>query len=191
MKDAWILTFTGRRFYPFSPRSEDVCLEDIAHALSMKCRYQGHTRWFYSVAEHSVGVMLGAKQAGAQLPEQLQALLHDAAEAYLPDVPSPVKPHLNGFKEVELRVEDAIAEALGLLTLHKTPLITEMDERIRIDEAQTLMPNMEGWSLHPNGGFGYFIRGYDPPRAEMLFLTAYRELQGKLKALGARGVQVQ
>lgn len=51
-KGDWILTFTGRRFYPLDPRPEDVCLEDIAHALSLICRYNGHSRFFYSVAEH-------------------------------------------------------------------------------------------------------------------------------------------
>ena len=52
----WIQTYSGKKFYPLDPRPEDIDIRDIAHALSLNCRFNGHCRCFYSVAEHSVGV---------------------------------------------------------------------------------------------------------------------------------------
>jgi hypothetical protein len=82
----WIQTFTGRQFWPLRPRVEDVAIEDIAHALSNMCRYTGHVRTFYSVADHSVRASLMVPREDA-----LWALLHDASEAYLVDLPRPLK----------------------------------------------------------------------------------------------------
>lgn len=75
-RDAHFTTYTGRTFYPFDPRPEDICIEDIAHSLSNMCRFCGHVREFYSVAEHSVR---GASHLYGL--NALQFLLHDAAEA--------------------------------------------------------------------------------------------------------------
>ena len=85
-KGDWIQTFTGRAFYVLDPRPEDVDIEDIAHALSMQCRFAGHCREFYSVAQHSV-------TASWLVPPEdaLWGLLHDAAEAYVVDLPRPIK----------------------------------------------------------------------------------------------------
>ena len=53
----WIQTFTGKRMYPLDPKPEDICIEDIAHALSNICRFTGHTKKFYSVGEHSINCL--------------------------------------------------------------------------------------------------------------------------------------
>lgn len=103
----WIQTFTGRQFWPLNPRAEDVCIEDIAHALSMKCRYTGHCRQFYSVAQHSV-IMTELSLS----PHW--ALMHDAAEAYMPDVARPVKRLIPQLKDVEDGLLKVIAEAFSL-----------------------------------------------------------------------------
>lgn len=50
---SWLQTFTGKKIFPLNPRTEDICIADIAHSLSMQCRYNGHTKLFYSVAQHS------------------------------------------------------------------------------------------------------------------------------------------
>jgi hypothetical protein len=82
----WMQTFTGRAFYPLDPRPEDIDPVDIAHALSLICRYGGHSSRFYSVAEHCV------LMSHAVAPEHaLWALLHDATEAYLGDMIRPLK----------------------------------------------------------------------------------------------------
>lgn len=98
----WMQTFSGRQFWPCDPRADEVCIEDIAHALSMQCRFAGHVRKFYSVAEHCV-------RASWIVPDRfkLAALLHDAAEAYVVDLPRPIKrqPELRAYLHIEERVE--------------------------------------------------------------------------------------
>jgi hypothetical protein len=82
----WIQTYTGRKFSLLDPQPEDVCIQDIAHALTNICRFQGHCKGFYSVAQHSVHV--------ADLcptPYKLDAILHDAGEAYYGDITRPQK----------------------------------------------------------------------------------------------------
>lgn len=107
------VTFTGRRFYPLNPIAGDVELMDIAHALSHLCRFTGHTRAFYSVAEHSVRVSKIVPPEHA-----LWGLLHDASEAYLQDLPRPLKQWgLFGliYRLAEHRVMRAVRERFCLL----------------------------------------------------------------------------
>lgn len=118
---AWIMTYTGQRFYPFTPKANDVQLADIAHALSMICRFTGHTRQFYSVAQHSVNVSrLAEYQAAADrdlrgqpatiVALALTALFHDAAEAYICDLAQPIKTIIGHRYEA--------VETLILATIH-------------------------------------------------------------------------
>lgn len=108
-------TYTGRRINPLNLRPEDVDILDIAHALSNECRYNGMCAEFYSVAQHSLYV---AEQftVTANPPLALAALLHDGSEAYLKDIPSPVKksPEFACYREIEARVQAAVYEAFGL-----------------------------------------------------------------------------
>jgi hypothetical protein len=105
----WIQTWSGQAFWPVDPHAEDVLIEDIAHALSHLCRYSGHCLQFYSVAEHSVLLSRAVPPEDA-----LWALLHDASEAYLVDVPRPIKPYLGGYLEAEARIMAAVCERFGL-----------------------------------------------------------------------------
>lgn len=143
--DQWIQTYTGRRFWPLDPLPEDIVLEDIAHALSMKCRFTGHTQWFYSVAQHSVFVSMIVPQE-----HRAYALLHDAAEAYLPDVARPVKRQLAGFAEIEERLMQCICERFRLpwpvpenadLAVKNADLVLLETER-----RDVMGPNADGWS---------------------------------------------
>lgn len=107
-----IQTFTGIFFDPLNPDPSLIRIEDIAHALSMQCRFSGHTRRHLSVAEHSMRV--------ARLcPEEcrLEGLLHDAAEAYLVDLPRPVKHSelMRHHRLLDFRIEQAVAERFGLV----------------------------------------------------------------------------
>src|SRR4051812_30250690 len=77
----WMQTFTGRQFWPVDPRADEIAIEDIARALAMTCRFGGHVRFHYSVAQHSFLVSLVCSPEHA-----LWGLLHDASEAYLGDV---------------------------------------------------------------------------------------------------------
>jgi hypothetical protein len=102
------MTSQGRYFDLLQPESHNFPVREIAHALSNLCRFTGHTRRFYSVAQHSVLVsyMVPKKHA-------LQALFHDASEAYLGDVSSPLKALIPDYRMIERRVEHAIAECYG------------------------------------------------------------------------------
>lgn len=113
-RGGWLQTASGGQFWPLDPRPEEVRLEDVAHALSNLCRFGGHSRVFYSVAEHSLRVARLARDSGASRMIQACALLHDSAEAYLVDVPSPIKGSLGGYREAEARVERCVEERFGL-----------------------------------------------------------------------------
>lgn len=132
--NSYIRTFSGKQFWPLDPRPEDVDIHDIAHALAYKCRYGGHANRHYSVAEHSVRMARVASEAN-----KFAALMHDAGEAYLPDVARPVKKILPGFLEVEARVDRAIAEALRVR--YPWPAeVHQLDAAILTDEMRTLLP---------------------------------------------------
>ena len=103
-RGGWIQTFTGRTIYPVDPREEEVEILDIIHSLANLCRFGGHCSHFYSVAEHSVHVSY-------LVPEHLAlvGLLHDATEAYLVDIPRPIKASITNYKEIEHRLWECIA----------------------------------------------------------------------------------
>lgn len=106
---SWIQTFTGRAFDLRHPTPAMVNLPDIAHALGHLCRFTGHTSVPYSVARHSLAV---AAIVPAEL--RLQALLHDAHEAYVGDISTPLKWEVPAFREVNDRVWRVVAAAFGI-----------------------------------------------------------------------------
>jgi uncharacterized protein len=166
-KGDWIQTWSGRKFWPFDPRPEDVCIEDIAHSLSNRCRFGGHSKKFYSVAEHSFYVSL-------YIPFDLalEGLLHDAAETYLSDIPRPIKPFLNGFYNIERKVEYAICERFNLLDLSH-PTIKKFDTAILADEAAQLMfPHPDEWFL-PERPLGVKLNCFSPEKSCDLFLERF------------------
>lgn len=166
----WLQTYTGRPFWPLDPRPEEIDIEDIAQALSLKCRYGGHCLCFYSVAEHSVLVSQHVAPEHA-----LWALLHDAGEAYLADIPRPVKPSLDGWKAIEARVMRAVCDRFGLP--HQEPReVKAVDFAITTDEKIALMADGPAWTgLAPP--VGAVIRGLMPQDAKALFLARFAELR--------------
>lgn len=103
-----ILTYTKKRFDPLNPCAEQIDIEDIAHALSMLCRANGHFKTFYSVCRHSINCAQEAKARGYSERIQLACLLHDASEAYLCDLTRPVKAALPQYKEIEAPLQEMI-----------------------------------------------------------------------------------
>lgn len=142
-KGGWVQTFTGKKFWPLDPRPEEIDIIDIAHALSMKCRFNGHCTDFYSVAEHSVLV-----SANSPRVYQLKSLLHDGAEAYLPDIPSPIKHYINGFDTIEFNVMETIRLHFNL-TFPMDPLKVKLiDKRMLATEEKQIMSDPpEEWQL--------------------------------------------
>lgn len=108
----WIQTHSGVQFWPLDPRVSEINIEDIAHALSLQCRFGGHCNTFYSVAEHSVRVSYAVPPIDA-----LWGLLHDAAEAYLVDLPRPIKRFSEMgalYREIEGRLMACVCLRFGL-----------------------------------------------------------------------------
>lgn len=167
----WMQTFTGGRFYPLDPRPEDMHPEDIAHALSLLCRYGGHVDRFYSVAEHCV------LMSRAVPPEHaLAALLHDATEAYVVDVPRPLKRYLPEYRAIEDRVWRAIAARFGISVVLPAQVI-EADSRILLTERRVLMPRAERWSQDDDySALPVEVSGWLPDVAERRYLSRLAEL---------------
>jgi uncharacterized protein len=103
-----IRTFSGIYVNVFEPLPEKIFIEDIAHSLSQQCRFGGHLPSFYSVAQHSV-----ICSQLVEYPYKLQALLHDASEAYLLDFPSPIKQRISQYKKIEKKLMLVIAKKFG------------------------------------------------------------------------------
>lgn len=165
----WIQTFSSIRFWPLDPSEDHLLIEDIAHSLSMQCRFNGHTNRFYSVAEHCCHVsdLLPG-------PLKLAGLLHDAAEAYLCDLPKPLK-YLEAFVEyrkAEANLERLIANRFGF----EYPLdsrIKNADEQLLATEAEQLMA-----PLHAEFEIGEPIKNlnlpcWSPTQAKDAFLWRY------------------
>ena len=182
----WIQTFTGKAFPVLDPRPDDVVIDDIAHALSMLCRFTGHVRTFYSVAQHCVLVAEVVRRFQPEnRPLHLAALLHDAAEAYIQDLPRPIK-RLNGirafYKPVEEVVEEAIRARFFVPTaVWGSPAIKVADEMLLRTECRDLMgPLHPAWSreLHPDHGttMPERIVPWSPQEAEERFLARFDEL---------------
>lgn len=140
---AWIGTFSGRRFHLLDPQPSEIDIFDIAHSLSQQCRYTGHTRFHYSIAQHSVYV--------AQLvpnEKKMAALLHDASEAYLSDVSRPVKrytPIGKVYKEVEDRIQSVINKVFSVANT-EDPAIKLVDRQLMWAEILQLMPQQQDFS---------------------------------------------
>ncbi len=140
--ECWLQTYTGKVFTPLDPKPDQICIEDIAHALSNICRYTGHTRKFYSVAQHS---MLVAKYCSDE--NMLYGLLHDATEAYLSDIASPLKAQLPDYKEIEYVVWCCIAEKFNL-PVEMPQEVHDLDRAILWNEKESLLSTSpRDWNL--------------------------------------------
>jgi len=149
-KGDWIETFTGKQFWPLDPRPEDVGIEDIAHALSLTCRFNGHCKHFYSVAHHSVLCCRLASLKGYDYRIRLLALLHDASEAYVTDIPRPMKPFINGYRDMEKRVQEVIYRALSIEhpTAEEMLMVKELDRTLLTIEGKQIM-SLDVWGNLP------------------------------------------
>lgn len=176
---AWILTYTGKRFHPFAPEIDSISIVDIAHALSQQCRFTGHTKIFYSVAEHSVRV----SDAVAVDPYNgLWGLLHDASEAYIADLSKPIKEFFLQYKEIEETIQRAVATRFGL-TWHPPhgmpPAVKAADNHMLKTEQRDLMAPAEDGVICPWCAeiepYPAIIVPLTAEQAEAEFLNRYRE----------------
>ena len=136
-----ITTYTGEDFTPLAPDANQIHIEDIAHALSLMCRANGHFVRFYSVAKHSINCANEAKARGFSAKVQIACLLHDASEAYLSDITRPVKNNLPNYREIEKRLQDIIyVKFLGSdLTEDEAVYVEQIDHDMLVCEFNALM----------------------------------------------------
>lgn len=158
-----MVTFTGLDFDPGSPAAHMLGLYDIAHALSQTCRFAGHTQEFYSVAQHS-GLVAACLPAGLKK----WGMLHDAAEAYLGDVPSPAKCLLPDYREMEARILRVVAAVWGL-PWPMPAVIHEADQRVyQLELRFVLRPTEADLRAQPG-----YINPLRPPDAHRQFLRRW------------------
>lgn len=177
---AWIQTYTGKKFFPLSPNIEDIDILDIAHALSMQCRYTGHCREFYSTAQHSVLVSYLCDAVDAP-----HGLLHDGSETYLIDVPSPLKrtPEFGFYRKSEHKLQSMIYKKFGLAEQEPASVKRADILMLATEAADLLSPIHPEWKM-PANPLPMKIKPLSPIEAEALFLARFNELviQGSLKS---------
>lgn len=193
-----IETFTGQFVDTSDPRPSSIFLDDIAHALSNICRYGGHCRTFYSVAEHAIFVSKRLERRGANRHLQLAGLHHDDHEAYLGDIPRPMKPLLgSAYGEMCDRFDRAIVGGLDLpitAALFEDQVVKSADNWALFVEAKHLLLSQgKGWGDGTQGAFkwdlelpgrivvpDYWIGGLPPEEAEKRWLYRHHELMENL-----------
>lgn len=172
-KGHWTRTFTGGRYWPADPRPEDVKITDIAHHLSMICRYNGAVPRFYSVAEHSYHVSFLVPRQ-----HQMYGLLHDAHEAYIGDVTRPFKKELGeGYEHFNRINWAAVAKHFGLPEA-PPPEIKRADSLILHAELayMDMEPTVHADGLPPAENLGVHFECWPPETAEWAFLQRYSDL---------------
>jgi hypothetical protein len=171
----WIQTYSGGKFYTLDPRPEEVNLVDIAHALSMTCRYNGHCERFYSVAEHSVLV-----SQALPLEFKLWGLLHDAPEAYVNDINRPTKKFMPEYQNIERNIMIAICDHFGLSHV-EPPQVKVVDNGILQDECEQNMKHPPAdWHIS-DPKLGIKLQFWEPAKAKFWFLETFAEIQQELK----------
>ena len=168
-------TYTGKKFYPLDPRVEDIDFVDIAHHLSMICRFGGATTEFYSVAEHCLLLSYEASDENA-----LWALLHDAAEAYVGDMVRPLKRYMPEYCRVEDKILAVVAEKAGLVGTTIPQEVRDLDTIILLDEKLSVMYSSDNqWVVDGMTPLGVDIQMLSPNEARNAWLTRLNELLGK------------
>ena len=183
----FIQTLSGRRVNPLDAAPADIDPADIARALANTCRFGGHSRSFYSVAQHSAIVCDLLEARGATPDELMAALLHDAAEAYLGDLPHPLKHRSElgeRFREAEHRLEAVIAERFSLPDA--AARIKPLDRALLATERRTFSEVTWHWpELDGAEELDLEIEPWAPDRARDEFLRRYERLTGLRGAVSA------
>ncbi|PKM30207.1 MAG: phosphohydrolase [Gammaproteobacteria bacterium HGW-Gammaproteobacteria-11] len=174
---SWILTATGKRIDLLRPDPSMICAEDIAHSLSRLCRFNGHTAPHYSVAEHSLRV-------AAIVPEQYQldALLHDATEAYVGDMTRPLKQLMPKYQDIEHGIWLAICQRFNLNPVLPS-CVREADMIMLATERRDLMPHHPDEWLCLNGvdPLPETIKPHAAPAAKYLYFQNLTDLLANRK----------
>ena len=181
MNKDFIITFSKQKFSPLKAKAEEIDIIDIAHALSLMCRANGHIKHFYSVAQHCLNCSREAEARG--LPEEIQlaCLLHDASEAYISDITRPVKRSLPQYLEFEEVLQNQIFDKFRLAHLAEEDFVPvkEIDDCLLYYELLELM-NEEIFEEQPEISSDPDLMQRDFFAVEEAFLAEYDRLVSKL-----------
>lgn len=175
----YISTYNGNNYHFFDPKPEEICIDDIARALSMNCRYSGHVKHFYSVAEHSCHLHDIALEQTGDYEEAFCALMHDASEAYLTDIARPIKGHLDEYKPLERISERAIQLKFNCQPM--TQLVKHLDTHVVGEEARQLFKTPPDW-CNDYDFIPVTVKGWSPERAAIEFKERFAVCEAILKA---------
>jgi hypothetical protein len=174
----YLQTVSGRRLNPFDPDPDQLDIADIARALANVCRFGGHTRVFYSVAQHSVIVSELVEQRGGDVEDVFAALMHDASEAYLGDMPHPIKhrsPLGASFKAAEEHLEHAIRDRFSIKP--DVPEIKRADRALLATERRAFSGESWHWpELDGVEALDLELEAWPPDEAAQAFLERFAEL---------------
>jgi uncharacterized protein len=177
----YLQTVSGRWVNPFDPDPDQLDAGDIARALANQCRFGGHSRVFYSVAQHSVIVSELVEQRGGDAEDVFAALMHDASEAYLGDMPHPIKHRSSlgaAFKAAEDHLEAALRERFGIKA--HVPEIKRADRALLATERRAF--SGEGWHWPELEGVEPLeleLTALAPDEAAQAFAQRYAELDAR------------
>ncbi|HHV65381.1 MAG TPA: HD domain-containing protein [Peptococcaceae bacterium] len=173
----YIITYTKVKFYPLNPNKEDIKIEDIAHALSLMTRANGHCRYFYSVAQHSLNCYQEAKARGCSKRVQLGCLLHDASECYISDLTRPVKRNIPEYAAVEAKLQAMIYDRFGIGDLSHEELqqINEIDDTLLYYEFEALM-DYRIFEQKPAKAAAYTFDFEDHFKVEKRYISTFQKL---------------
>lgn len=183
-----ITTYSGEAFNPAQPNPTKIHIADIAHALSLLCRANGHFKQFYSVGQHCINCAMEAKARGYGPHVQLACLLHDASEAYLSDITRPVKEHLAVYLELEGRLQGAIYEKYltTALSQDEWEWVKDIDNQLLLYEFQVLMPKQVfPQQAHIVGSLQMELLPFEQVQKQYLGLWRQLSQHGEKKGVGA------
>lgn len=185
----YILTYTKTKFYPLQPIAADIKIIDIAHALSLMTRANGHFKHFYSVAQHAVNCYKEAKSRGYSQRVQLGCLLHDASESYISDLTRPVKGQLTAYFIIEEKLQRLIYEKyeLGGLSEEEQQQIKDVDDALLYFEFIELM-GIPVFDAPPNKFMEHDFSQRDFKSVEQEFISAFNRLTGTHKGYSCVGI---
>jgi hypothetical protein len=174
-EEDYIETGSGIAFHFLNPKTKEVIIDDVCGSLSKQCRYTGHTKKFYSVAEHCCHLYDYALATKEYSVQELRTILqHDASEAYLTDIARPIKAHIPDYKKLEVKIETVLAEKFDLLYPYPD-WVRELDTRILMDErAQAMEPSNNVWGVVADP-LEVELQFWDPPTAYKAYKSRFYE----------------
>ena len=173
----YIRTYTGKEFYPMDPQPEAIDIRDIAHALSLVCRGNGHVNRFFSVAQHCINCAMEAEARGYSTRVIMACLLHDASECYMSDIPRPFKKSLPEYCEKEERLLGMVYERfLGSgLSTEEERIVKEIDDAMLWYDLKILLDVETGPMPDVHIDFDYAFRPFaDVEREYLEMFERYR-----------------